>query len=507
MTTSLIAVSFDPETEDKGGIAVIYLSPSGASRPSPFSWPPSKDLQRAIESWRRAIDEVPPTDLGRRLFELLVTQRANSVLANALKASQDSTRTLVAVSSGLDEMHALPFEILHDGAEFLSGGNRIVFRHVNDGSQIEPRTGDLKRFLVILAEPLSPPYEPWGHDEFAEGIKQFFENWQGVEFNLLKHASPAEVLSQLDAARTIKHPYDVLIVVAHGEKPTTTEDGSLVLESHSGQPDMLRAGAFAAALRGHHGCLVLLFSCRTATIDPRNPAAALAPRIMNSGPAGAVVAMQRWITVEAGLSICRQLLQSLRRNDDIFDAFKDGANAATHGGWEHGTPCLYARLPRYVFAEDGTDREEALCLRTLFTAPQPERTRFAISLPNFRMGVPASDYETLKSTGTMVIPNVPFKYPGATVSRRDVMAVQEIIALLGRLVPAEELRSRLTLLSDVELREAFEKDHYSHLFVLGSRSHQQSRSTLKRFSKDFELSYDDRWHIHDLRKNRTYSAQ
>jgi len=61
-----------------------------------------------------------------------------------------------------------------------------------------------------------------------------------------------------------------------------------------------------------------------------------------------VIAMQRLITVGANLELGKSIFNSLKHNNDIFTAFRDGINLSTISTDEHGTPCLYARLPVWI---------------------------------------------------------------------------------------------------------------------------------------------------------------
>ena len=279
---------------------------------------------------------------AKRLFNHILPGVVKQTLVDALRKSQPSDRTLVAISSTLPTIHMLPFEIAHDGLEYLQSGNRIVFRHVNDGVQIEPRVGAISRVLVALGSPSG--YPMWEHDQFAQSIDNFLKGWQ-VSYCVLGHASPNELIGHLGKERSAGRSYDVVVVVAHGIPPEGQSDGCIVLENGAGQPAKLRASGLSTGLSGHQGCLLILISCETASVRAINSLASVAHRSIYNGQVGAVIAMQRPISVDAGLQICQDLLTSLRQNNDVFTAFRDGINLAVSADGEHRV--LPVSMPGY----------------------------------------------------------------------------------------------------------------------------------------------------------------
>ena len=239
MTISLVTVSIDP-IADRGGVVSVTRSPVGASKFEAFGWPLPQALWDEIEAWRKIPDSAvtgnqPPVGVGANLFAHIAPASVRTCLSDAFKRSQGDPRTLVGISSSDPALHLLPFEVAHDGAQFLQAGNRIIFRHVNDGVDIEPRL-PIQRILVALAEPQSPPkYPAWGHDEFAMDIHGFLKAWPAY-FKILPHATPDELHQHLVEERSAGRQYDVILFVAHGEFGEAGGDGYLVLEDGKGGP-------------------------------------------------------------------------------------------------------------------------------------------------------------------------------------------------------------------------------------------------------------------------------
>ena len=111
-----------------------------------------------------------------------------------------------------------------------------------------------------------------------------------------------------------------------------------------------------------------------------------------------------------------------------------------------------------------------------------------------------------KSIEWFNIPDNVFRYRGATASRADVGSIHGIIAFLGKLLPGEDLVSRISIITDDELRASLEHVDVTHIFVIGSRSHVEARPTLEQYSQDFSIQYDESaWHIVDRITGKRYS--
>jgi len=505
LKTSFIALHIDTLT-DRDGVAAITQSPSGASKSERFEWPLPEDLGKQIVQWQDNSTKGPPQQIGKMLFDHIVRGSVRDVLAAAMRESRASQRTLIAISSAVPHVHTLPFEILHDGLGYLQAGNRVIFRHIDDGASIEPRLGAVDRVLVVLAQPSE--YDAWGHDEFANSFESFLTEWH-VDYRLFRHAKPQDVHDHLVSERSAGRKYDIVLAVAHGEPAENGTDGYLVLEDLGGAPAPLNASKLATSLAGHEGCILILLSCNTGSVRATNALASVAHQSIHSGPAGAVIAMQRLITVDANLDIGKSIFNSLKLNNDIFNAFRDGINLPTISTDEHGTPCLYARLPVWIapsLARVWEEYDERLVIMSLFRAPQPERCRFTFSLANFFMGVHSAEIRN-NPTCQIKAPDGVFHYKGATVASADLGSLQGIIALLGRILPPDEFNGRISVISDGELNSTLKQADVSHAFVFGSRSHQLARQALNVYGGGFSFEYDDKlWHIVDRRTGKRYSA-
>jgi len=514
---SLIAISVDmaatsdPKSKDCAGVTHVQDSPAGASRLGFFKWPTlPPELEKDLEAWFKEQLTLPPKQLGERLFSHVFAGDPKQKLLEALKRVHTQDRILIGISTADPQMHALPFETLHTGQAFLAAGSQIVFRHVNDGIEIAPKTHGFRRFLIILAEPKDPGLAQFNHDDFLAKLKTSFSEHSPAPA-ILAHASKKTVLDCLNGAT---ESFDAIIIVAHGKAATDISDGFVLLEDQAGNSDQLSAGVLADALKAHQGCLVVLCSCSSGMVIDRNPLAGVAQRLMSSGYAGAVIAMQRPIGIKAGRMFVETICKKLRDGAaDIFDAFGTTVTEVCYDKGEHGIPCLYARLSQRLADGVGlltglarTPDDELLRLQSVLNGDQD--SKFAFSLAQFRMGEPLSGPHQ-PSTDTEKSAQEPrsYHYPGPTNSIHDVFAIEHFVALVGRYLARGALRGRLDIVADWEAGGLIDRKTYTHFVLIGSRSHALSREKLKYYSQDFEFNFDSPlWTLIDKRTGKVYEV-
>jgi hypothetical protein len=513
--TSLIAISVDvvantSASAASGGVSHVQDSPAGASRLGFFAWPTPIELADLLNVWFRNGSAVPPKALGENLFKHIFPEGPRDTLKEALREAHARDRILIGLSTAEPEMHALPFELLHNGTTYLASGNQILFRHVNDGVEIPPKTHEFRRFLIILAEPVMPGLPQFNHDSFADETEKSFVH-HVTPPKILRHASTDDVLKCLTAQGV--EPFDAIFIVAHGRPASTTNDGYILLEGAGQAPEQLSAGTLANALVAHKGCLVVLCSCSSAAVHERNPLAGVAQRLINSGHAGAVIAMQRPVTIKTGLDFVKSLSDKLRQPSiDIFDAFQSATALVTYGKPEHGIPCLYTRLPPRLADGVGllsrltrTPDGELLRLQSLLSADQ--KSTFVFSMGQFREGVPMTS--TLRSPvglfGQIKRAIRSYHYAGPTVSIHDILAIQHFIALVGRFLARDSLGGRIDIVPDFQVGDLIDRGTYTHFILVGSRSHSLSREKLQDYSEDFKFDFTEtNWGLTDKREGIQY---
>lgn len=184
---------------------------------------------------------------------------------------------------------------------------------------------------------------------------------------------------------------------------------------------------------------------------------------------------------------------------------------AAHADWERGTAALYTRL-RGRFGDGGgvfaniarPSEEEIIRTSTLLSADQ-ETSRFAFSLPRFKLGSP----EGQPGAPPPEADDEAYRYRGPTIAANDVQAVEPLIQLVGRFLPkSEDLARRARIIPGHVVDASFEAKEFTHYVLVGSRSHDFSRSKLPQYSRDFAFEFTEcgPWRLIDRREGIFYDV-
>lgn len=504
-TTTLIATNVD-RLASTGGLSNIQDSPVGASGFGSFSWPLPEQVSSMLQAWQSA-ERASPMELGRQLYDLLLAGRPGRTMPTALERARAASRVLLAFSTASPEMHLLPFEILHDGDRYLAGGERIPFRWINDGSTQDARSHGFRHFLVAVANPTDHP--DFDHDRVVGELRKAIDAIPQATCNMVPHATRGSLRRALGE----RDAYDAVVIVAHGGSATAERDGFMVLEDESGAASRWVGEDVAHELGVHRGCLVVLCSCKSGAVTAKNSLGGVAQRLMIGGHVGSVVAMQRPVTVSSGLAFLGRFLGVVADGTiDVFDAYGEAAAAlAAHADWERGTAALYTRL-RGRFGDGGgvfaniarPSEEEIIRTSTLLSADQ-ETSRFAFSLPRFKLGSP----EGQPGAPPPEADDEAYRYRGPTIAANDVQAVEPLIQLVGRFLPkSEDLARRARIIPGHVVDASFEAKEFTHYVLVGSRSHDFSRSKLPQYSRDFAFEFTEcgPWRLIDRREGIFYDV-
>lgn len=495
MTVSLrLSLFLDSETRGH----VRLQSAAGLLEAESFGWPLPGELLDRIDRWRRWDENTPvdPIALGRDLFAAMIGTRVRMALA-AIVAEEKQSRLLIAVRDVDTGLAELPLELLHDGQTFLQGGNRILYREIRDFA--EPRRArKVQRALFVLGEPTdNPAYPTWGRESFSSSLRKRLSTSSIVSTVL--DGGVAELQHHLnDAART-QTIIDIIIFVAHGKAGTNGGDGFLLLD-RSGTSEPLAASALARMTAEHPGVVVAMISCHGAGGNRDNPFGSVGRNVARDGGAAAVIGMVRKVTIEAGLEFCVGLIDCFLARDDAFEAFGRAAAFPFFGTEEVGTVCLLSATPAEL-AE--LDRDKAV-LRELFNLKSQENGCILVSLPTFRMGLPAERYDQFKEKLAEVTQGE-YRYRSYTTSFPDLHVAEQILVALSRMWPVDLVRQHLELVRAESLDDLITSGRYTHFIVVGTRSHARVGGLFRRYSDDFEFHYDaTEWRIVDKRGCQTF---
>jgi formylglycine-generating enzyme required for sulfatase activity len=290
---------------------------------------------------------VFPAEDGRRLFGWLLADDNLREAWAEVRGAHPRRRLRLRIDGAAPELHALPWELLHDGTGFLAASGNTPFSRYWAVSQELPEPLDERpvRILVAIANPhnleryrgLQPFDVAVEHQIVADALCDLTSG-QAVPTTL----EPPVTLSRLEAA--LREGYHVLHLVAHGR---FGEPAALFLADSEDQVKRVTDDELADMVGrlAHKPHLVYLSSCQTATRDVGDAFRGFAPKLLAAG-VPAVVAMQEAVKVITAQAFARTFYRVLFE-DGLADLAANLARAALLTGDLPGSsiPVLFSRLP------------------------------------------------------------------------------------------------------------------------------------------------------------------
>ena len=285
----------------------------------------------------KSVNEKLIREMGERLFQRVFT-------GNALDLYGRTEPAALALEMS-DELALLPWELLHDGVNWIARTRGIIRAVATEqGSpEVIPKAGSL-RVLAAIAGPLLHDDENLPDDSLeqphlidVDAHAAVFRGLEGgkfpTEIKLRRHIT-REILS-----REVSENYHAFHFVGHGNI------GRLVFETRHGTSDLAEESwireQITVALRGGLR-LVVVNSCFSADASDEVPG--VAATIMETG-VPAVIAMQGTVSEPADMAFVRNLYDALGMGKSIDEAVMDARRAmATDwqmGAWEWATPVLF----------------------------------------------------------------------------------------------------------------------------------------------------------------------
>ncbi|MEZ4630413.1 MAG: CHAT domain-containing protein [Deinococcales bacterium] len=287
-------------------------------------------------------------ELGRSLYKSLfadpeVAQFWGSVLANI------SQNLIIQFRINSPKLSTLPWELLHNGQDFLILDRRFVFlRYHEQLSPVAPITiSEPLRVLFISAQP--PNYAPLKVKQEFSALKRALtglEERGKLELEQLEHAS----LELLGNKLRTDGPYHVVHIASHAKK---SQGGELLLEKY-GREERVKAEDLAIQLNSQSNlALVIINACETAVAETSElyPLAGLAQNLAERN-IPTVIAMQLKIADDSAVKFSEAFYQSLSQGGDISQALYQ-ARLAIHSKqfFEWLTPVLFSRVKDFRLLE------------------------------------------------------------------------------------------------------------------------------------------------------------
>ncbi len=461
--------------------ARIEQSPRGASDG------PGCDFKLTAKDWTalnqfiarmptKSLGKSEVRDLGQKLYSLIIKDEVEDKYQECVGSLRDGGRLRLALAILSEHLIRIPWEYLDDGKGHLLQSNSLIVRIIDTLEEKKAPFSPIGRLLVAIANPNKnnpdaqfAPFAAQAHEEqLVERLKL-----AGIEYHVLHPCKRKQLEDQIRGG-----DFDALYFVGHGVF-TTNLEGQLILEDDKNGEDTLDAALLAQWLsnpynknQGRGIRFAYLNSCSTAKNTSANPFAGTAQRLMRDGKVDAVVAMQTNVEQTAALNIAVSFFEELQlqRGNSPEQAL---ALARFKGDDSHtwGVPSLYS----YLSGPEDFERNRL----AYFLSATPGETSYGIFLPTFIFGALVGEIK-----GEIKLdPPQKYFYEGETLALEDVESGLDVIRLLTRIVPPEQIK--LWRATDQKMASC------SHWFIFGSRSNKIVQNVLGKdeYSPRFKFDY------------------
>lgn len=285
---------------------------------------------------------------GQRLFDALLGEGPQRDAWIEARGRSPHRRVRLWIDVDAAGLHALPWELLHDGESLLAANARTPFSRylpvVKPWGRPQPQP---LRVLAAISNPadLEALYNLPAVDAATE--RQVLEE---AFFTLESEALTLDVLERpvtlARLERALQQGADVLHFVGHGAFNQRRQQAALYLQDEAGDTQIVRDAAFAEMLGRQADLpqLIFLAACQSATRASAGAFLGLTPRLVQTG-VPAVVAMQERVTVKTAQKFTLAFYRSLLEGGAVDRA----TNAArsfllTEDRPDAAVPVLFMRL-------------------------------------------------------------------------------------------------------------------------------------------------------------------
>lgn len=285
---------------------------------------------------------------GERLFAALFGDAEARKAWERACGQHPQRRVRLRLDKTAPELHALPWELLHDGQIFLAADTDTPFSRY---LALDMPPGDLVtehpiRVLVAIANPddLQSQYclTPLNVAEECARLKAAFRGLP-VEIVFLDSFVTPE---HLETKIREQHPH-ILHLVAHGTFSSRRDQASLYLQDDEGHVQVITDAAFGEIFRrlgAERPRLVFMAACESASRSAVDAFVGLAPKLVQVG-VPAVVAMQDKVAITTTRKLTPVFYKQLFRYGEVDRALNAARSLLLTGqSSDVATPVLLMRL-------------------------------------------------------------------------------------------------------------------------------------------------------------------
>lgn len=294
--------------------------------------------------WTSSADTVRD---GQRLFDALF---ANGELREAWGAMYGSYRIHLRLGTQTPELHALPWELLHDGRTFIAADANTPFSRSLDVPQSR-RELIIERPIRVLAAISNPTdladrrFAPLDVAAERQYLEAAFADMPSSLLTL-EVWDDSVTLDRLAIALSEHHPH-ILHLIAHGVFKGRHDQADIYLQDRVGKTHVVSDADFAGIF-AHLGqdCphLIFLAACESATRSTVDAFAGVAPKLAQAG-IPAVVAMQDQVAFTSTHVLAPLFYKELFRHGEVDRALNTARRVLLAAkAPDVGVPVLLMRL-------------------------------------------------------------------------------------------------------------------------------------------------------------------
>jgi len=322
-------------------------------------------------------------DFGKRLYDAVFAEdvRVNLQSSRLVAQKQNQTLRLVLRLSQSAELQDLPWELLHDGSNFLAlSEDTPLLRTLEAPQTIQPLTvRPPLRVLVVMASPSD--YDALDLENEWRKLDAALVSVQATGlFALERLANPT--LGELQK-RLADDTFHILHFSGHGAFYGAEQLPALLFQDERGRAQRVTAPELGALVGDRRALrLVVLNACEGAQASTRDAFGGIAQALIRQ-TVPAVIANQFSITDEAAQMFSRTLYDALARGETVDAAVTQARKAlfANRFPSEWAIPVLYARTSNptlFDLAALAPAEQTALQVATLL-----DRAEYALAHENF----------------------------------------------------------------------------------------------------------------------------
>lgn len=256
--------------------------------------------------------------LGQALYNaLFLSEIADAFVATerSLKRAQDSIR--IRIQTSIPEIARLPWEVMHDGKEFIALRRRVVIVRGIGNVATDLRTDVGRKLKILYAWSNPSDLPPLTLREPAKQIESLLRGNERIHFVILENAS-LESLS-----RSLLDDYHVLCFAGHG----TAEH--LYLENGAGH-ERISAQTLANKLETKPTRLVFLAACKAGG-QTKDDLPGFAQTLANAVEVPAIAAMQYEVNDDKANLLTARYLEALAKLRPVDVALAEARDAIYEG--------------------------------------------------------------------------------------------------------------------------------------------------------------------------------